>query len=54
MTIDDVAAQILAIIRAVPQHHLPKAVKQNGFKPFVYHISRVFFFVLPVGFFTGT
>jgi len=43
MTVDDVAAQILAIIRAVPQHHLPKAVKQNGFKPFVYHLSRVFF-----------
>ncbi|MCG2661667.1 MAG: (d)CMP kinase [Kiritimatiellae bacterium] len=43
LTIEDVAAQILAIIRAVPKHRLPKAVERDGFKPFVYHISRVFF-----------
>ena len=43
LTIDDVAAQILAIARAPPEHRMPKALKQDGFKPCVYHISRVFF-----------
>lgn len=43
MTIEDVVAQISAIIRAVPKQHMPKAIEQDGFKPSVYHISRVFF-----------
>jgi len=43
MTIEDVVAQILSIIRSYPGHRQPKAIEQDGFKPFVYHISRVFF-----------
>lgn len=43
MTIEDVAAQILAIIRAGPKQRLTTAVKRDGFNPVVYHISRVFF-----------
>ncbi|MFH1476069.1 MAG: (d)CMP kinase [Verrucomicrobiota bacterium] len=43
LAIDEVAAQILAIIRSAPEHRSPKAVKRAGFNPLVYHISRVFF-----------
>lgn len=43
LTIEDVVAQILAIIHAIPKHRLPKIVERDGFNPFVYHISRVFF-----------
>lgn len=43
LTIADVVAQILAIIRSSPEHRMIKAIKQDGFRPSVYHISRVFF-----------
>jgi len=43
LTIEDVVARILAIIRASPEHRMIKAVKRDGFIPFVYHTSRVFF-----------
>ncbi|MFA5042496.1 MAG: (d)CMP kinase [Kiritimatiellia bacterium] len=43
LTIEGVAAQVFEMIRAAPPKRLPKAVKQDGFIPFVYHLSRVFF-----------
>ncbi|MFH1968914.1 MAG: (d)CMP kinase [Verrucomicrobiota bacterium] len=43
MTIEDVVAQILSIVRSPPEHRSTKAIERDGFKPFVYHISRVFF-----------
>lgn len=43
LAIEDVVAQILAIVRSSPAYRMPKAIELDGFKPFVYHISRVFF-----------
>lgn len=43
LTIDDVVARILTIIRAGENHRQPKAIERSGFKPLVYHMSRVFF-----------
>ncbi len=43
MTIANVVAQITSIIHAGFEHHPPNAVKHYGFKPFVYHVSRLFF-----------
>jgi len=43
LTIEDVVAQILSIICSSPGYRMPKAIEREGFKPFVYHISRVFF-----------
>ena len=43
LTIEDVAAQIISIVRSPPEQRMPKAMERDGFNPFVYHISRVFF-----------
>ncbi|MDP2990625.1 MAG: (d)CMP kinase [Kiritimatiellota bacterium] len=43
LAIEDVVSQILSIVRSPPEQRMPKAIEQDGFKPFVYHISRVFF-----------
>ncbi|MDD5677186.1 MAG: (d)CMP kinase [Kiritimatiellae bacterium] len=43
LSIEDVVTQILSIIRSSPGYRLPKAIEQDGFRPLVYHISRVFF-----------
>ncbi len=43
LTIDEVVAQILAVIRAGQPSNRTKAVQRDGFKPFVYHTSRLFF-----------
>lgn len=43
LTIEDVAGKIVEIIRAAQKQCLPQAVMRDGFKPFVYHLSRIFF-----------
>lgn len=44
MTIADVVARIIAVINPDPSRQpLSKAIKWDGFKPLVYHVSRVFF-----------
>ncbi|MBU0715818.1 MAG: (d)CMP kinase [Verrucomicrobia bacterium] len=43
LAIEDVVAQIVSIVRSSPQHRITKAIERDGFNPFAYHFSRVFF-----------